>query len=401
MSFLKTYQTYIQLLPIFILTFGCGIDASSLITASIILYLILCKIYHEPYISELAKSKVFKISLLAIAIWVISMIIPSIYNGGDFKVIEKYVGRMAPLFLIGIMGKQYTHTLQTIWVGITAAVLWFCVDTALHPNFLDGTSFLNGRLMGSFGWPNGLASVMCLLLPIVIFGVVKYWKDKPFLGFIGLLIYFAGIAVVLFTVSRNAYIVCAVVVVLVIALLFVSRDWLSLKIAGAGILVAVIGLLSFAPPIFYQRINQSLEMDGRMYLMDVSKQIYEEHPVLGIGIGNWGTLYRERFELPDREKNMNSPHNIYLQTVNESGLIGLFGFLIMLGFQVGILFKDGFTYVSGNRHKLRWTGGVFLIIAATIVSGFFDYDFFSRHPMHLYWFYWGIAVFDMYWHVKE
>lgn len=401
MNFLKTYQSYIRLLPIFLLTLGCGIDSGILIILSGVCYSIVCKVYHEPFISELAKSKVFKLSCFAIGVWLASMIIPSFWNGGNFSVIWKYVGRMAPFFMVSIMGKKNIDTLFAVWIGITIAAIWYCIDTVMHPYFLEDANILTKRLMGAFGWPNSLANVMSLLIPFVMFGVIKYWKDKHVLGLIGLSVSIAGAVIIILTVSRNAYIVSLINVALLTFFLFLSKDWISIRIVGLIILIASCVLLNFAPPVFYQRLNQNLENDGRVYLLTVSAQLYEEHPYIGIGIGNWGNVYKERFELPGKEKNMDSPHNIYLQTMNESGIIGLFGFLTLLGFQIWILIKDRILFIKEEILKLRWTAGVLLIILTIIVSGFFDYDFFSRHPMHLYWFYWGIAVFDMHWHIKE
>jgi O-antigen ligase len=401
MSFFKTYQSYIQLLPMFLLTLGCGLDIGALLVAAIVLYLVFCKVYDEPCISSVARSRIFKSSCIVMGVWVLSMLIPLIFNGGELNTIGKYVSRMIPFFLIGIMGKRHAYTLYTMWIGISISVLWYCIDTLCHPNFIDGTGILNGRLMGSFGWPNSLAIVMSLLLPVVLFGAVKYWKKQPVMGVISIFLYVSGLTIILLTGSRNAYIISALVMILVVGLLYACRDWLTLKVVVAGVIVVMASVLLMAPPLVCQRVHQNIGNDGRIYLMEVSKQMFEEHPVVGIGIGNWEKIYTERFELPGREKNMKSPHNIYLQTVNESGLIGLFGFLVLLGFQLRALWKSGFIHCHNQNKKLRWTGGLFLTVMAMLTSGFFDYDFFSRHPMHLYWFYWGMAVFDMYWHDKE
>lgn len=401
MNFFKTYQAYIQLLPIFLLTLGCGLDIGALFVIAIVLYLAFCKVYDESYISEVAKSHIFKLSCITMGVWVLSMLIPSIFNGGELKIIGKYVGRMIPFFLICIMGKRYLYTLYTIWVGISISVFWYCIDTLRHPNFIGGTGFLNGRLMGTFGWPNSLAIVMSLLLPIVLFGTIKYWKKQPITGIISVLLYLSGLAIILLTGSRNAYIICTLVIILILGLLYACRDWLTLKFAATGVIIGMLLVLTIAPPLVSQRIHQNIGNDGRIYLMEVSKQLFEEYPIGGVGIGNWGKIYKERFELSGKEKNMQSPHNIYLQTVNESGLIGLFGFLFLLGFQLRALWKSGFIIRDNQERKLCWTGGIFLTVIAMITSGFFDYDFFSRHPMHLYWFYWGMAVFDMYWHDEE
>lgn len=106
-----------------------------------------------------------------------------------------------------------------------------------------------------------------------------------------------------------------------------------------------------APQFISDRLHRDISQDGRVYLTEVAVQLIEEKPYIGIGLGRWGKVYHERFEAqnPFHEKNIQSPHNIYLQTWNETGIVGLSGFLILILFQLKV-------FVSSLRAYYRKQG---------------------------------------------
>lgn len=96
-----------------------------------------------------------------------------------------------------------------------------------------------------------------------------------------------------------------------------------------------------------------------------------------------------------------SPHNIYLQVWNETGLIGFIGFLSLVGFQLGSMIRALRRFYRRQPHGFPWLAGLFMPLLAIFLFGLMDYDFFSRHMMHLYWFYWGFCLYAMLYYVKE
>ena len=89
------------------------------------------------------------------------------------------------------------------------------------------------------------------------------------------------------------------------------------------------------------------------------------------------------------KKNIQSPHNIYLQVWNETGLVGLSGFLILILFQLKVVLRSLIAYYRSHGPGFPWLAGFFLPILAIYLFGLFDYDFFGRHMMHLYWLFGG------------
>lgn len=119
-----------------------------------------------------------------------------------------------------------------------------------------------------------------------------------------------------------------------------------------------------------------------------------EHPIVGIGVGNWGKVYKERFEKdnPNHEKNIQSPHNIYLHIFNESGIIGLSGFLLLIIYQMKMLYSSISQSYRRDSRAFPYTIGVGLSIISVYLFGLLDYDFFSRHMMQVYWLMWGLCL---------
>lgn len=65
-------------------------------------------------------------------------------------------------------------------------------------------------------------------------------------------------------------------------------------------------------------------MSGRDYIWQVYLQLIAEHPVLGLGFSGWNTYALQVFGL------IRSPHNVIIEVLLYSGVIGLFFFVILL-----------------------------------------------------------------------
>ena len=137
--------------------------------------------------------------------------------------------------------------------------------------------------------------------------------------------------------------------------------------------------------------------------MQSALQLVEEHPIIGIGVGNWGKVYKERFEEdnPNHEKNIQSPHNIYLHIFNETGIIGLLGFLTLIIYQIKLLYASICQSYRMNSRAFPWSIGFGLSIISVYLFGLLDYDFFSRHMMQIYWLMWGMCLCTVYVANKE
>lgn len=390
------YKNYLRILPVLLLSIGCGIDSGTLMTISFVLYLITCQIFHEQILSAVVKDKIFFFSCLSLFFWLLCLLIPMYWTGGNYNQLLKFAGRALPMVLLCLMARKQKSFYFTIWLGFIISLGYYEIDTILHPIFSD-----DHRLMGTLGY-NTLSEIVFLLCPFIIMGIIQYHYNHKKLILLALLLVCGGLGIILLTGSRNAYLVVTVTVILLVIFLFKTKNKFFLKWGGGMLAFGIIlGVILSPPQMISQRLQRNISDDGRVWLLQVGWDIYQKNPNTGIGIGNWGKVYHQNYELPGREKNIKSPHNIYLQTLDESGRIGLIGLLAMFTFQFAILLKDSLVDKALGKNQIRWTFASFLLLMSILISGLLDYGFFDRHTMHLFWFYWGIAICDIYYHRLE
>lgn len=389
-SFLKKNQQQIMSLPLFLLAFGCGVNENSLMLLALFIHLLLSYIYKEPIVGGLWHSKIYKQSWLFIGIFIGTMLFAWCFNNGSLKEISRYFSRILPFLLIGIIASnENKKTVKILWLGIVCGLAFLCGQT------FNNFKFIDGRLCGSFAMPIGLASVLVTLLPFTFWGFTKCYAKNKIIGLLGLIISMCGLYLLLRTASRGAFLTFSIAILLYLLFLIFFKEWKKVSLSLLCVLI-IAGSYSFMNfNRLQERMENDVHKDGRVYLYQVAATIFQEHPFVGIGVKKWGDVYRNRFQLPNREKNMESPHNIFIQSVNESGLIGLGGFIVLLGFQFRKLLEAVWNAKIRKQQNLRWAVGVLLCFIAIVINGLFDYAFFGRYVMGLFWFYWGIGTYVM------
>lgn len=107
----------------------------------------------------------------------------------------------------------------------------------------------------------------------------------------------------------------------------------------AVLLPAIFGLAYKGSPIFAARVNQGISnlqnfdknpdtsMGQRLVFWATSFQVFRDHPLLGIGSGDFANEYaKEKAKEPQWAvtPNTRNPHNQYVMTSTTTGLLGLF-----------------------------------------------------------------------------
>lgn len=183
-----------------------------------------------------------------------------------------------------------------------------------------GRQFL--RPYGTFPHPNVLAGFLVLanlLLSLKIFSL-KSWIAK-------LSLILGGITILL-SVSRTA-----IIAGIVLALLL-------LKSRGRIILLVIVLILL---PILYTRFSAIFNFDSlsfirREELSQASLEMWSSSKILGIGLNNFIPASSNQIVVgPSRF--LQPVHNIFLLSLSETGLMGLTGFLILIGYPIIKLFK--------------------------------------------------------------
>ncbi len=240
---------------------------------------------------------------------------------------------------------------------------------AEYMNIVENTN--DYRLSGPVGDPNFFAQVMVVL---ALLGVERLVHEKKLLWKI-LAGWAAAVSTltVVFTFSRGA------TVALVIALIIFFWIYRLKPAQLIAVLVLGIALLLFAPPTYFERvltiksILPSTSSDGQINVRtDRAIQgrasenltawvMFTQHPLMGIGLNNFPSLYQEYTKSLGLAPSANnrSPHNLYLEVAAETGMVGLAVFLIM----VGLAFRS----ILYARRKFREAG---MEDYANMITGF-------------------------------
>ena len=385
---LKTKMQVLLLMPVFLLVLGCALSMSKLLGIAVLVRIFLCWKYKRGYSKVIFRSKLFKQSIISMSVYLLLLLVPTVIMHGNIEEIGHYFERMLPFFLILFVTDEETDIWSGVWSGISCSLLVICLGTL--PYALAGQV----PLRGTFGWHNTLGGTLALLLPIFYFGMYKGMLKHKFVV-LGLILVTTAFLLMGLTQSRGALLACFASVIVFIVGIALKDKW-TLKKINSYIIVAVILAGSFVSVSTFLglNLNRNIAKDGRVVLLKSSWQMFLGHPLLGVGLGNWREQYDNVYGVNNIEKHIDSPHNIFLQELNEAGIIGLSGFLGLLGFQYYHLLKSARANISSNMTKLQWPFAILLTYTVTLVHGQVDYIFFQRSYQMLYWLFWGIFCWD-------
>lgn len=215
-----------------------------------------------------------------------------------------------------------------------------------------------------------LGSAQVLLLPFVLFTV---YRGKTAWRYFGVIVLACTITSIIISQARSAWI-ALLVAATVLFILSVTVFWkfrqrlLKMTVAGAGAVVAITVVLflsdktgSFSTS-FKKRISTFVQptsdynraSSGRLLLWSNSLKLLRDHPVVGVGPGNWPLaipLYTQKNAVWTYDQLAPSwPHNVYVQTACETGIPGL---LLYLGFWGSILVTGYRTILKSADRNVR------------------------------------------------
>lgn len=258
------------------------------------------------------------------------------------------------------------------------------------------------RASGPLGDPNFFAQILLVVVPVAL---LLAWKERS-RWLQGLAFAAAGViaAGTVATYSRGGAVALGCVVLLA---LFAGRPGRWRVAAGALALVAGVLLL---PPDFTRRLDtlrgflpgreRVVELDSsvrnRILLMRTAWRMFEDHPVLGVGAGNYSARYHEHAERVGSEVNEyegigrpHYPHNLYLEVAAESGFAGVvaFGGALLLVF--GHLRRSGSAYFRAGDELY---GGLAVALQIALVGYLVAALFLHGHYPRYLWLLFGLAA---------
>ncbi|OGI21593.1 MAG: hypothetical protein A3J06_00975 [Candidatus Moranbacteria bacterium RIFCSPLOWO2_02_FULL_48_19] len=272
-----------------------------------------------------------------------------------------------------------------VWLGVIA------VSAAVSLAYLfQGVLTYDGRLAAWYASPNYLA---LSLVPGVLLAHYFYFHSpfprtriiRPLICLMLTLL----LTALFFTHSYAVWISVALA-----GLLFLFLDTADIpswrkKLAAIFLLLIVFGtfvlfeLGSEKWQALTQFENRS-SFASRMMIWQAAGKIIYDHPILGIGLGRFQTVYLEyqKYFLPYLEWAVPQPHNLYLAVWLQTGLLGLVGFVLLIARSIYILIKNK------GRESVLLLG----LLVLYLIYGIFDTPFFKTDLAFSFWLVIGLSL---------
>ncbi len=285
----------------------------------------------------------------------------------------KEIAKWLEFLVLVLLGAQYLRTRRQIWLlaglVITAAITQAFFGYAQAVFNLGPASFVrsyNLRVYGTFDQPNPYAGYlnMSLAVTLALLLLGRNWLTRALAGIAACLI---GGAFYL-TQSRGGQVALLAALAFILLAGFPSlRVWM--RIGMIALLVVAGGIVSGAIPLYlFDQVNHFLGLSG-ISLIDPTPQdfstaerlahwiagihMYQAHPLLGVGIGNYPDAY-PAYHVTLFVNSLGQAHNYYINIAAETGTVGLVAYLF---FVASMLIAGGYAlYQVSKRRKLSKAG---------------------------------------------
>ncbi|MBI3115170.1 MAG: O-antigen ligase family protein [Candidatus Kerfeldbacteria bacterium] len=223
----------------------------------------------------------------------------------------------------------------------------------------------DGRLNSVFGTPNYHA---LLTVPIIVLLLgLAFRERRPRLWLVAAVA--ANLLALYFTFSYGGYVALASGVAVLGLFSRVYRKYVVIIAA----LVVVVGFLQIGTDKF-RRLGDFTGRSSahvRVQIWQASWRIIREHPLVGIGPGNFEPAYREAIPhivFPPLEWLVALPHSFPLAVASQTGLVGVAAFVWLLA-----------AFFRAARQRRDWLGATLTAaMVALLVHGLVDTPYFKN-----------------------
>jgi O-antigen ligase len=319
------------------------------------------------------------IAVGALVLWVLLSMAWAEESPSDIASVTAW-GVAGAIFLVGataLATPRYLRLAAGAFVlGAVVSVAIGLAGSGLPPAASTGMDGVQqGRVVGGSGDPNVLAAG--IVPAIALAAGLAAGARRALIRMIALLaigILSIGLAA---TESRGGLV--AAVVALVAALVVARRQriWILASMLLVGSLL--VGWFSVDPDGWSRVTDLSEKGSGRSELWTVAWQMWQDHPVAGVGLEgflhNGGDYVRTLGALEFADFIVEKPklvHNTYLQLLAETGIVGLALYLTVIAVSVGCAWRATVRFErAGNAAMVSLGRAVLVAVLAVLATSFF------------------------------
>ena len=225
----------------------------------------------------------------------------------------------------------------------------------------------------------------CLILPILTAFAINEREQPRTRRLAAFLTVFSFVALIL-TGTRAAIIASVIACPCLVTAVAKNRAKTLLALFGVGIVLAAAAI---SYPQTNARLQTILDMNyqsnsERILVWRSALKMFADHPLLGVGYGNFKTVYDASYVSPESVEDIKHTHNNYLQSLVETGLIGFAAYLWLLFNIFAVLFK--------NRKRHIYIEAILWSFVAILLFGATDYSWVGFSGMRILWILLGAAL---------
>lgn len=281
--------------------------------------------------------------------------------------------------------QQLTHTFGNTYGGLALAPL---------ENIVGEVS--GYRISGPIGDPNFYGQILIVLVPLAVDRLVH--ERNLLLRLAAGWAFAVSLLSIVFTFSRGAFIG----LVIVLAVMFLRKPP---KLMSALVILAIlVGALRFLPSDYTARLStlsdaipglgnplNEISIRGRLSENTVAWMMFMDHPILGVGLDNYPSLYLDysRQLGIDPRLIQREPHNLYLEIASQLGLLGLTVFAILLYMLFRSMRQAYLIFKNANFKDYADLTGAFIVgVIGYLSSALFLHSAYERY----FWVLFGIGM---------
>jgi O-antigen ligase len=301
------------------------------------------------------------VCILGIVIFSLWSVPFSVWPGGSVDFLSNFlIKNLAFCYIIARVLTNLNQLRKVIFALLSVTVLLSIVALAGHGDV--------SRITASMTYdPNDLAFVLLCVLPFAAFG---FFEEKGIKKILLFLVVGLMIVTIIFTISRSGFVGLIVVSGMILLKTFKKRILMTILFLSLSVVV----LVYVAPPDFWERMSTMTNPEedynvtsyaGRIEVWKRGVKLIMEHPVTGVGIGQFGVAEGESHK--DIGGKWSAAHNSFIQIGAELGLGGLILFVLLFYY----ILKRIRSVPKNNRKILIFINSFVTSFLVYVVVGFF------------------------------
>lgn len=322
---------------------------------------------------------------IPIIIYLIGQLITSIFCEYSKNAFANYQGewQILMVYMIGSIDRDFYKKLLNI-------LFIMCIIISIYGFYQHFTGwdlwrqkYISTRvggfaaITGGFGLHLTFGGYFMMIALLALSYFVKYKKYRFFYIIGTMFIVLATIG----SYAKTAWVgfVCGVIFMA----FFIYRKNLKRLVLFLILIIAIIFLsIWFIEPLKNRVFVQTYSWKHRLAIWKSSLFIIREHPILGIGNGNF-KRYSEKYMKDSGFPAEGHPHNDYLNIYLTAGLIGFIGYMLMWI----IILRKGIKYVLEEREDKPLMIGLLSALVAFMIAGLGQNYFTDSENSMLMWFF--------------